>query len=247
MPPQLPSSERESGLYIEAHFEADLVRIVRSEPISRVARARLRAPMLTEDYADPSKPDAAEIVLSILNADFTVLDAFAWPHAARAFFDRPRGQSESGDIEGGPVDARTTLRILRVPIRPEAEYLVFPWFGVETNCRNLQAGVFSAAHGTVSAEAGRSAVADSAAAADPHAHPAEASATAIHSGEGEAQMVGEDDFLCTFRQLRQRRSNPRQQRTAGHLLRCGDSGRWLHRSRSAALQRRARWRSRMRS
>ena len=69
MPPQLPSSERESGLYLEAHFEADLVRIVRSEPISRVARARLRAPMLTEDYADTSKPDAAEIVLSILNAE----------------------------------------------------------------------------------------------------------------------------------------------------------------------------------
>ena len=125
MPPQLPSSERESGLYLEAHFEADLVRIVRLEPISRVSRARLRAPKLTEEYANPSRPDAAEIVLSILNADFTVLDAFAWPHAARAFFDRPRGQSESGDIEGGPVDARTTLRILRVPIRPEAEYLFF--------------------------------------------------------------------------------------------------------------------------
>ena len=54
-----------------------------------------------------------------------MLDAFAWPQAARAFFDRPRGQDESGDIEGGPVDARTTLRILRVPIRPEAEYLFF--------------------------------------------------------------------------------------------------------------------------
>ena len=130
MPPQLPSSERESGLYLEAHFEADLVRIVKSEPISRVARARLRAPMLTEDYADTSKPDAAEIVLSILNAGGTVLDAFAWPKAARAFFDRPRDQDERGDIEGGPVDARTTLRILRVPIRPEAEYLFF--YGTES-------------------------------------------------------------------------------------------------------------------
>ena len=125
MPPQLPSSERESGLYLEAHFEADLVRIVRSEPISRVSRARLRAPILTEDYADLSRPDAAEIVLTILNADGSVLDAFAWPQAARAFFDRPRGQYESGDIEGGPVDAQTTLRILRVPIRPEAEYFFF--------------------------------------------------------------------------------------------------------------------------
>ena len=57
-----------------------------------MARARLRAPILTEDYADTSKPDAAEIVLSILNAEGAVLDAFAWPQAARAFFDRPRDQ-----------------------------------------------------------------------------------------------------------------------------------------------------------
>jgi hypothetical protein len=125
MPPQLPSFERESGLYLEAHFEPDLVRIVRSEPITRVARARLRAPIVTEDYANTSKPDAAEVVLTILDSGGFVLDAFAWPQAARAFFDRSRGDDERGDIDGGPTDARTTLRILRVPIRPEAEYLFF--------------------------------------------------------------------------------------------------------------------------
>ena len=67
----------------------------------------------------------------------------------------PVTNSESGDIEGGPVDARTTLRILRVPIRPEAEYFFFHGSESKRIAGAPRRALFSAPNGTVSAEAGR--------------------------------------------------------------------------------------------
>jgi len=114
------------GMELIADFRGGKVRILRATPLERVPRLWLREPCQPRQLADARRRGRPEVVLQSLSAEGNVIESFAFAPRGTRYADWMN--PKTGKLTGGPRYVRPDeidIRTLRVPLAPEAGWLLF--------------------------------------------------------------------------------------------------------------------------
>ena len=114
----------EAGVHLLVSFTGNELTVIRAARIANVRRTLLREPLLTQWTWERFSRPMSELALAVLDEKGTVLDSFGWSPLGQSFFDTagPEGQ---GMLVGASGPARQSLRVMRIPLRPGAAFLLF--------------------------------------------------------------------------------------------------------------------------
>jgi hypothetical protein len=114
------------GMELVADFRGGEVRILRAMPLKHAPRLWLREPCQPSQLADVRRQGRPEVVLEGLNAEGKAIESFAFAPRGTRYADWMN--PKTGKLTGAPRHVRpdeVDIRTLRVPLPPEAGWLLF--------------------------------------------------------------------------------------------------------------------------